>query len=391
MPILLIWLFFRLLTSVSIALISSWQPMTDAEKAIPIIPPAMPISAWLERVLITPWSHWDVEWYLQIVENGYQATDGTAQFHPLYPGLASILARIDIHPLLSLLLVSSLAGVLFLYLYHRIAQATLPASDLRMSMLLVLLAPAGFVLFAPYSEALFLLAAAACLWLAGQKRWWLAGLAGSLATITRQQGIVLVLPLAWGIWEAAGGAWRVLRNWWKKWLAIGLIPGAYLLWLIYRAIGLNDLALQTTSLHELIYSLLISPSAVEVVPAQTFTWPWRALWLALGQFTAAPDADLAFNFLLAAIFLIMLGISWKRMPAAYRWYVLAITLVSFSYYTGPIHPYMGLPRHLLLAFPVFIYATPALNKPILRPVLLTLLGVVYLLSIFLFYRQAWVP
>ena len=42
------------------------------------------------------------------------------------------------------------------------------------------------------------------------------------------------------------------------------------------------------------------------------------------------------------------------MTISYRIYSLTMTWLAFSYYTGPYYPYMGLPRHLLLAFPVFI-------------------------------------
>jgi hypothetical protein len=78
------------------------------------------------------------------------------------------------------------------------------------------------------------------------------------------------------------------------------------------------------------------------------------------------------------------------MRTAYRLFTVLIILVSFSYYTGPIHPYMGLPRHLLLAFPIFISATPRINRPILGPLFITLCSVVYLILMFLFSLEAWV-
>lgn len=40
---------------------------------------------WLEKYFLGPLQHWDTAWYVQIVTQGYQANDGTAQFHPLYP------------------------------------------------------------------------------------------------------------------------------------------------------------------------------------------------------------------------------------------------------------------------------------------------------------------
>ncbi|NJM06848.1 hypothetical protein HC891_12670 [Candidatus Gracilibacteria bacterium] len=64
--------------------------------------------------------------------------------------------------------------------------------------------------------------------------------------------------------------------------------------------------------------------------------------------------DLTFGF----GFLVLSVLTWPRMRGSYRiWSLIAIVL-SFSYYTGPFYPYMGLPRHLLLAFPVFIGLAP---------------------------------
>ncbi|HSQ27098.1 MAG TPA: hypothetical protein VLM80_08230, partial [Anaerolineales bacterium] len=67
------------------------------------------------------------------------------------------------------------------------------------------------------------------------------------------------------------------------------------------------------------------------------------------------------------------------------------TLISFSYSTGIVHPYMGLPRHLLLAFPVFICAAPKLNRPVWRPLIISLLSLAYLFTILIYSLEAWVP
>ena len=168
------------------------------------------------------------------------------------------------------------------------------------------------------------------------------------------------------------------------------IPISYTFWIFYRNLNLQDKTLDLDSLHTLIYSFLISPSASEVVPHQTFTWPWRAIWLAIQKLITKPDLDIWVNLTLASVFIIMVGLSWKNMRAAYRVYTLIIILVSFSYHTGPFHPYMGLPRHLMLAIPVFINASPVVNRRYIRPSILVLLGVAYVLLIYLFSLEAWI-
>jgi hypothetical protein len=81
--------------------------------------------------------------------------------------------------------------------------------------------------------------------------------------------------------------------------------------------------------------------------------------------------------------LVLLGLAWL--------YALAIVLVSFGYYTGPLYPYMGLPRHLLLAFPVFIGLGPVFRQRLLRLCMVTfgLLGMLFLLLQYVI--EGWVP
>ena len=391
MSIFIPWLIFRLLTSLYAAWISALRPLTPLEQIVPLLPPSLPLSSWLERVALSPWLRWDAVWYQRIVDHGYDPANGTAQFHPLYPWLAKVVAMPGTHPLLALLLVSSLSSLGFLYIYHRLAQVELSGENARFSLLLILLAPTAFIFFAPYPEALFLLCAASSFLFAHNLRWWLAGMAAGLATLTRQQGIFLFFPLAYMLWEAYGSSWDKLKHQWVKFLSLSLIPISYAAWIIYRSAVLGDLSLKLSSLQSLIYSLFISPSATEVVPQQSFVWPWQAIGHAIQKVAYQPDADIWVNIILAVIFLLLLCISWKRMRPAFRLYSVIIFLISFSYYTGPIHPYMGLPRHLLLAFPVFIYASPRLNKAILRPAYLTLMGSLYLFQIYLYVMEAWIP
>jgi hypothetical protein len=386
-----LWVILRIITSVWTAIVSSLSPLTEIEKAIPLWPPSAPISDWLERALLAPWNRWDDGFYLQIVTEGYQTENGTAQFHPLYPWLATPLANIGLHPLFSLLLVSSAAGLTMLLLFQRLAGLDFSAGDARVATLMLLFFPSALVLFAPYTEGLFLLFSVLCLYFARQRTWLLAGLAGGLATLTRQQGLFLALPLGWEIWEAYGGRLLEIFKQPKSWLGLSLIPAGMLAWLGYRAIALDDLSPDFTSVHSAIYSVIISPSSTRVVPASSFIWPWQALWYAIGKAISAPDIDIWINLILAGVFLVLLGLAWRNMRASYRIYSLAIVLTALSFYTGPFHPYMGLPRHLWLAFPVFIGLAPLVRRPWMRLAAAGsgLVGMLFLLLSYVFH--AWVP
>ncbi|NMC02101.1 MAG: hypothetical protein GYA30_06980, partial [Chloroflexi bacterium] len=344
----------RVLLSLWAAIVSPFRPLTALEQTVPLWPPATPPGLWLQRVFLAPWERWDAVWYARIVTEGYRFDNGTAQFHPLYPWLALPVARLTGLPLLALQLVSSLAAFGVGMLLFRLARLDLAEEPAWMTVLFFSVSPFAFVLFAPYSEALFLLLAIACFWFLRRRDWFLAGLIGGLAALTRQQGILLFLPAIWELWEFHNFELRSTARDWRSWAGLFLIPLGLLLWLIYRAWGLGDMQPNMSSFHNLVYSILISPSATKVVSVQRFMWPWQALTLALRQFAQTPDYRLFIDLALGIGFIVILVIVWKYLRVSYRIYVVSIALVSFAYHTGPIYPYMGLPRHLFLAFPVFI-------------------------------------
>jgi hypothetical protein len=381
----------RALTGVWAAFVAPLHPQTEREQVIAAWPPSAPLGTWLERLLLAPWERRDTIYYINIVARGYRADNGTAQFHPLLAWLATPLTYLGASPLLALLLVSSLASALLLVVFARLARLDLDADDARTSTLLLACSPLAFVLFAPYTEGLFLLWATLCLYWARVGRWWLAGLAGTLATLTRQQGVFLAVPLAWELWEAAGRRWRNAIPAWRDWLALGLIPAGLLLWLVYRAVVLQDLHADFHNPQALIYSLLVSPSASKVVPVQALLWPWQTLGLALEKLWRAPEYDLVIDLALGVGFLALLGLAWRRLRTSYQLYALAIVLVSFGYYTGPLYPYMGLPRHLLLACPVFIGLGPVFRQRLPR-LCITAVGLLGMLFLLLQYViEGWVP
>jgi Gpi18-like mannosyltransferase len=361
------------------------------EITIPLLPPSVPINHWLERVFLSPWMRWDALWYQRIVTQGYSAADGTAQFHPLYPWMAVPFTWLGFTPTLSLLIVSALAGIALYYFFHKLARIDLPPSDAIFSLLLFAFAPPAFIIFAPYSEALFILAAVLCMIFIRQKLWWLAGFIGGLAALTRQQGIILLIPMAWELWENADRKLINLRKQWRDWFALVLIPIGLLVWLIYRALYLNDLHLNLSSFQQFLYSTAISPSATKVVPMQQFVWPWLALKNTFSKLITQPDIDIWVNVIAGLFFLILLGLAWRSMRLSYRLYSLVITVVSFSYYTGSIHPYMGLPRHLFLAFPVYIGLAAVIKNKWVRLLLIGLSVLAMLFMLTLYVLQTWVP
>ena len=389
------WLLLRFLSWFFVSLFSTINPITDLEKNIAFLPPSQDISIWAVRTFLSPWQRWDVTWYLKILSAGYAPLDGTAQFHPLYPVLAKGLDWIGLHPMLSLLAVSSISGLGFLLVFEKLAGLDETLEQARLSTIFLLFFPVSIVLFAPYTEATFLLFAALCLYWCRKQSWWLAGLAGALACLTRQQGILLLIPMAWELWrdhtsrKEAPPALRIKPSK-MNWLSLALPPFGYTIWLAYRLWVLNDFQVNLGSLQDFIYSALISSSSSQVVPVQEFTLPWVALARAVDKLRNSPDTDIWVNLVGLVLFLFLTALTWRHLRLGYRYFVLANLLLSISYYTGPAHPYMGLLRHCLLGFPIFIGISQVVRYKWERVVLFSLFGVGWCFLLLLFSFEAWV-
>jgi hypothetical protein len=390
--ILTFWLITRISLSAWAALCSASYPRSPLEQRIPLWPPGRPFVDWLARALLAPWDRWDVEHFRKIALRGYGIDDGTLSFHPLYPALGRLVGAVfGGHPLPGLFLVSNVCLLLFLFCFERLARLDLTSEEASRAAHYFMLLPAAALLFAPYSEPLFLLLSAVALLAARRGKWALAGLAGGLATLTRQQGILLLLPLAWEFWEWSERNPRKLPANWRGAAGLLLAPAGLAVWLVYRAFALGDVVLDPLRPRTLIYGLLISRSATQIVEQQSLIAPWKALWIALEIPSYANWIDLGAG----AVYLLILAFGgrmlWRLRPS-YFLYSLAVIAISFSLSTGEVKSYMGLPRHCLLAFPLAIPLAVLGRRPAVS-LSFTAIGLVWLFAMSLFYvcKILWVP
>jgi hypothetical protein len=342
-------------------------------------------------ILFSPWYSYDTLYYIRIVQVGYKATEITSGFHPLYPWTATLINLLVHSPILSLMIVSSVCGVLLTIAYYRLALVDHATETASTATKLFLFWPITIAIFAPYTEALFLLLVVCSLFGAVNGRYWLAGIAGGLASLTRQSGIFLCLPLAWEIWEGSGKTLKGLVQDWRRWIAIALIPFGYAIWILYRAFAISDVKPNFSSLQAFIYSVMISPTHYKVFADQQFLPPWTALWRAVKAYihgglhwSAYGDALLGF------VFIAMFILSWRHLRTSYRIYSLAIVLIALSLHTGvSLNPYTALPRHLLPALPVFMGVAESYKFRSL-PFVLFVLCTCQVLVLCCFVWQTWV-
>jgi hypothetical protein len=138
--------------------------------------------------------------YLHIAQRGYI---DEARFFPLYPIAINILSwplRLVVSTPVALIFASLTISFCALMgsLYLLTDLQNLPSSNWRMP-LTILAFPTSFFLVATYTESLFLFLALTTLWLIKTKHWYLACVVAALATATRLVGVV--------VWIALIGEW----------------------------------------------------------------------------------------------------------------------------------------------------------------------------------------
>jgi len=346
-------LLFRLILAVIALIVSAFFPFTTFEKQVSVFPGQAPILAWLQRILVAPWTRYDAEHYQKIVNHGYHFADGTGAFHPFYPLLALPLAQLlGGNEALALLIVSTLATIALLCLFTRYVAETHGPEVAQPAAWLLLCMPPAFILLAPYTESTFLCLVVATFLALKRQRWWLAGLFGGLASLTRQQGLALLLPLAWELFTELRA--KKPRFWDIG--ALFLIPLGYGLFIIYRAFTLGDLTLLThgQSPAQFLQTLLISPSHAKIITGERIAWPWEPLQAQIALLATKPTYYVAIDFLLGWLGVLILLKAMPIFTNAEKFYVSAIILLTTCYFIGDLNPAIAFPRHILIAFPLFI-------------------------------------
>ena len=147
------------------------------------------------------WTKWDTGWYYSIANDGYTYSGPGSQspvaFFPAYPFVTRVANRVFPGDALHAgVVVSLLAGVVAVVVFHRWATAAFGARVGRWATALLVLYPFSFYLFgAVYSDALFLCAVLSAFVLLEKDHPVLAGLVGAVATAARPVGLALTFAL----------------------------------------------------------------------------------------------------------------------------------------------------------------------------------------------------
>jgi len=350
----------------------------------------------LSDLVFGAFAQWDSQWFLAIVEHGYDSQEKTA-FFPLYPLVVRGLATVTGSALVAGVLVSLVAGTIGVVLVGRIAEQVLGARVARDAVVLYALYPIAFVFTAVYSDGLFLALAAGCYLAAMRGQPLVAGLLGALATGTRLVGLALVPALLLLLWTERSSSPRQRAGL----LAPLLTPAGLLLYAVYLRHRFGDWAVfahaqrtfwfrHTAHLGPLGGAWQALTSAFHGAAELGRHLP-RAQGYPAGL--SRPDQYATWNVVHFALLLAALWLTWlvwRRLGAPLAVYSLTLLAITLSAPAEGV-PLVSLPRFLLADFPLFIgLACLTVERPRIRLPLLVGFAATGAAAAVAFSHHSWV-
>jgi hypothetical protein len=312
------------------------------------------------------WSYWDGEHYVALALDGYFQAPRyiSPAFFPMYPllvrsfseafgGSPSKEALSYWGPLLSLLFLP-----FAFYFIYEIARQGWGERAAKGTILALAFFPTAFFFNAAYTESLFLALSAGSLWAIRVKRnLLLACVLAGFATATRNVGIFLVVPLMYE-WIAQGGLKEPRERW--RGLYLAFAPSGLIVYMGYLWIKFGD--------PLLFYSSQKYWKREATGPLDTASRAWTTavegvgvlgdsrLWAHPSAQNFADHLELAHSFynlafLIFAVVVLLAGV--RKLPLSLTIYSLLL-IVPPALFGTPDVPLMGIPRYVLVAFPVFI-------------------------------------
>lgn len=333
--------------------------------------------------LLTSWNHWDAANYIRIAQYGYQTRFDVA-FFPLFPLLISLIAHVvGSWSYLVVGVILSNAALLgaLIVLYQLAVDVTDDSIALR-TLLYLCIFPTAFYFFAPYNESLFLLLLMGAFLAMRRQRWEVAGILGLLASLTRNAGVLLVVPYLYELWIARE---RVLANGYtllRGILPIFLIPAGTLIYSAYCwHIRGDPLAFATLQYHW----------------GRHLFWPWEAIWHGLFNlfwnqpFGSSNEAHILLDLSATLGFLILTILGWRRLRISYSlWIIMLLVYILLSPATDTPDALMSNQRFVLEMFPGFItLASLGVQHPRLHQALLLLFPPLLATLSILFIMNRW--
>lgn len=310
-----------------------------------------PVPPGIADYLLGVWQRFDSIWYTKIAMQGYAPGDGTTVFFPLYPLLMRLAGKVFFgNYLLGGIIVSNATYFLALIYLYKLSQLELDPQVATRTVVYLSVFPTAFFLLGVYTESPFLFFAVSAFYYARKRHWLVAGIMGLFAALTKQLGLLLLLPLLYEYLAERGFALRAVR---RDVLSLSLIPIGTLAFLLFRHFYLGE------------------PFLVETYRGQwgvNASWPWSNIADSLivifnpGKFPPLNPEDTplrrifynSFDLACVGLFLFLAVAALRRLRLGYGLYMISVLFVVLMQNFRPPYPIAALPRYVLVLFPGFM-------------------------------------
>jgi len=153
---------------------------------------------WPDLTFMELWNRWDAPHYLDIARDGYQVQGDPRYFivfYPLYPWLVRGVSWITGDVFWAGMILSNTCLALSCVLLYRLFAMDMDGDSAGWGIIFLCASPLTFFLGIPYTESLYLLLTVCFFYSARKGEWLWAGIAGFLAAMSRNFGILLLAPL----------------------------------------------------------------------------------------------------------------------------------------------------------------------------------------------------
>ena len=161
------------------------------------------------------WHYWDTSNFSHIALHGYFQLH-VAGFFPLYPLLERVLMFGTHDPLVAGLIISNVFELIMFTALYRLIEEDFNGERGYYTVLYFAIFPSAFFFSAAYSESLFLCLSILSFYYIRHGRWWLAGLFGFLASLTRPDGVFLLVPFCYEylsrVWQQQGAGYPLMLS-----------------------------------------------------------------------------------------------------------------------------------------------------------------------------------
>ncbi len=316
--------------------------------------------------LLDPFAQLDARAYLDIAKNGYNADFGSGAtnygWFPLYPFMIKAFSFIGYE--LAALLIANIFSFVAVYLLYILVSEEIDKKVAYRTILYTLFFPTAFFLSVMYTESLFLSLSLATFIFAKRNKWHYSGVCGFLASMTRTQGFLLMLPIAYMYLRSKNFKFQNID---RKIIFVIIIPLGLFAVFFYHYLITGDPFIQFA--NHLKYE-------------RALTFPWKSIEITVKEILTETPTKIFYNSLNLFITALMVSLAYlsrKQLKKEYFIYFSASILLPLLSAT-----IASITRFSLVIFPAFMIIAIQSKKH------KTLINVIYAFStLLMLLSTAW--